>query len=61
MTAGLKVLFQGFQISLQIFSMQNAMYSSVILPNFFFLQTVNTENTTQKIVATVSPALHSDL
>ncbi len=65
MTAGLKVRFQGFQICKSADICNVKCKCSIILSKFLFFQTVNTEKSfkynTHKIVATVSPAVHSDL
>jgi hypothetical protein len=65
MTAGLKVWFHLISRllikSADIFNVKCK--CSVILSNFLFFQTVNTKKSLKckKIVATVSPAVHSDL
>jgi hypothetical protein len=66
MTVELKVWWQGFQISLQIFSIENANVESFNIIYIYIylyncLHKIDLTINTHKIIATVSPAVHSDL
>ncbi len=63
MTVELKVWLQGFQISLQIFLMENANVESfnIIFYKYNSLHKLDFTMNTKKPIATVSPGVHSDL